>query len=223
VRSPLAAALWAVAATWPHQDRTRGRSTCVTPTAQSVEISNERTVNVIETERLLLEPLDMSRLEEFVALTAERDTMRYWAPDGSFRRDVAERNFAASLARLREHNFGRRWIVHKETGAGLGFTETKYFGEGYVDVAPNEVEIGWMLMPPVWGRGYATEAGAAVRDEAFVRLELESIVAEHHPANSASRRVMKKLGMEFERDVVARNGWPARLYRLTREQWASRR
>jgi RimJ/RimL family protein N-acetyltransferase len=180
-------------------------------------------VNVIETERLLLEPLDMSRLEEFVALTAEPDTMRYWAPDGPFSRDVAERNFVASLARLREHDFGRRWIVHKKSGVGLGFTETKYFGAGYVDVSPDEVEIGWMLLPPAWGQGYATEAGAAVRDEAFVRLELESIVAEHHPENTASGRVMEKLGMEFERDVVAGNGWPARLYRLTREQWASRR
>jgi ribosomal-protein-alanine N-acetyltransferase len=180
-------------------------------------------VNVIETERLLLEPLDVSRLKDFVALTADPDTMRYWAPDGPHRRDVAERNFAASLARVREHGFGKRWIVAKENGAGLGFTDTKYFGQSCDDVSPDEVEIGWMLTPPAWGQGYATEAGSAVRDEAFDRLKLESIVAVHHPANAASGRIMEKLGMLFERDVVARNGWPFRLYRLTREQWASRR
>jgi ribosomal-protein-alanine N-acetyltransferase len=181
-----------------------------------------KTMNVIETERLLLEPLDASRLEEFRALTADPDTMRYWAPGGPFSRDVAERNFAASLARLQEHGFGRRWIVDKESGAGLGFTETKHFGEGFDDVSPTEVEIGWMLTPRAWGHGYATEAGAAIRDEAFVVLDLESIVAVHHPANSASGRVMEKLGMEYERDVVS-VGWPLRLYRLTREQWISRR
>ena len=91
-------------------------------------------MDVIETERLLLEPLDIARLEDFVALTADPDTMRYWAPGGPFRRDVAERNFAASLARVREHGFGRRWIVAKENGAGLGFTDTKYFGESCDDV-----------------------------------------------------------------------------------------
>jgi RimJ/RimL family protein N-acetyltransferase len=171
-------------------------------------------VNVIETERLLLEPLDVSRLEEFVALTADADTMRYWAPRGTFSRDVAERNFAASLARTREHGFGRRWIVAKENGAGLGFTDTKYFGQSCDDVSPEEVEIGWMLTPMAWGQGYATEAGRAVRDEAFDRLELESIVAAHHPANAASGRIIQKLGMAFERNVVARNGWPFRLYRL---------
>jgi RimJ/RimL family protein N-acetyltransferase len=180
-------------------------------------------VNVIETERLLLEPLDTSRLDEFVALTADPETMRYWWPGGAFSRDQAERNFGASLARLREHGFGRRWIVEKESGAGLGFTETKYFGEGFDDVLPDEIEIGWMLTPRVWGRGYATDAGATVRDEASVRLELQSIVAEHHPANAPSGRVMEKLGMEFERDVVDRNGWPGRVYRLTRERWSSMR
>jgi RimJ/RimL family protein N-acetyltransferase len=180
-------------------------------------------VNVIETDRLLLEPLDASRLEDFVALTADPDTMRYWAPGGPFRREAAERNFAASLARVQEHGFGRRWIVAKKNHAGLGFTDTKYFGESCDDVSPEEVELGWMLTPAAWGQGYATEAGGAVRDEAFDRLKLESVVAVHHPANAASGRLMEKLGMAFERDVVDRSGWPYRLYRLTREQWASRR
>jgi RimJ/RimL family protein N-acetyltransferase len=184
-------------------------------------LSARAEVKAIETDRLLLEPLDVSRLEEFVALTADPDTMRYWSPSGPFGRDEAERNFAASLERIRKHGFGRRWILTKETGAGLGFTETKYFGHSD-DVSPDEVEIGWMLTPSAWGRGYATEAGNAICDEAFDRLKLESIVAEHHPANAASGRIMEKLGMAFEREGVARNGWPFRLYRLTREQWASR-
>src|SRR6266545_3588667 len=103
----------------------------------------------------------------------------------------------------------RRW-----NDAGLGFTDTKYFGQGRDDVSPTEVEIGWMLTPPVWSHGYATEAGVAVRDEAFVRLELGSIIAVHHPANSASGRIVEKLGMAFERTVVTKVGWPFRLYRL---------
>lgn len=180
-------------------------------------------MDLIETKRLLLEPLDPSRLEEFVALTADPDTMRYWAPGGAFTRDVAERNFEASLARAREHGFGRRWIVAKENGAGLGFTDTKYFGQSCDDVSPDEVEIGWMLTPTAWGHGYATEAGRAVCDEAFDRLKLDSIVAVHHSANAASRRVIEKLGMVFERDILAATDWPLRLYRLTREQWASSR
>jgi RimJ/RimL family protein N-acetyltransferase len=174
---------------------------------------------VIETERLLLEPLRESRLEEFIALTADPETMRYWSPRGPFSRIVSEQNFATSLDRLREHGFGRRWIVAKDNGSGLGFTETKYYGPSCPEVSPDEVEIGWMLIPSAWGQGYGTEAGRAIRDEAFERLGLESLVAEHHPENRASGRIMEKLGMVFEQDVVSIAGWPSRLYRLTRERW----
>ena len=110
-------------------------------------------MDVIETERLLLEPLDGSRLEEFIVLTADPETMRYWDPRGPYGRDAAERNFAASLERLRDHGFGRRWIVVKDSAAGLGFTETKYFGESCDEVSPDEIEIGWMLKRETWGRG----------------------------------------------------------------------
>jgi RimJ/RimL family protein N-acetyltransferase len=180
-------------------------------------------MDVIETERLLLEPVHTNRSEAFVTLTADPETMRYWSAGGAFSRDVAERNFAAALARTQEHGFGRRWIVAKESGVVLGFADTKYFGESCDDVSPDEVEIGWMLTPAAWGKGYATEAGSAVRDEAFERLGFESIVAVHHPANAASGRVIEKLGMSFERDVVARDGWPYRLYRLTLERWTAAR
>ena len=56
---------------------------------------------VIETERLRLEPLDMSRLDEFIALTADPRTMRHWAPGGPFAVAVAKRNVLAALDRLR--------------------------------------------------------------------------------------------------------------------------
>jgi RimJ/RimL family protein N-acetyltransferase len=175
-------------------------------------------LKVIETERLLLEPLDVSRLEDFVALTADPRRCGTGGPEGLWAgRGGAElRGVARASSGAR---FGRRWIVAKEHGASLGFTDTKYFGESCDEVSPDDAEIGWMITPSAWGQGYATEAGSAVRDEAFDRLELESIVAVHHPENAASGRIMEKLGMAFEGDVVARNGWPYRLYRLTREQW----
>ena len=180
-------------------------------------------MNPIETGRLRLEPLDISRLEACVVLMTDSVTMRYWRREGPLSRDVAETNFAAALSRRLELGFGRRWVVLKETGAGVGFTETKYFGDSCDDVSPDEVEIGWMLTPAAWGHGYATEAGEAIRDEAFEQLGFESIVAAHHPENAASQRVIEKLGMVFERDVKAKDGWPLRLHRLTQEHWARRR
>ena len=125
-------------------------------------------MHVIETDRLRLQPLDESRLEEFVSLTADPELMGWWAPGGAFTRERAESDFAASLAQWHERGFGRRWIVLTETGAGIGFTETK---------AWREIELGWMLARRMWGHGYATEAGRAIRDDAFEQLERESVIA----------------------------------------------
>ena len=176
-------------------------------------------MKTIETERLLLEPLDETRLEEFVTLTANPETMRYWNPLGVFSREQAEDRFAGALARIRELGFGRRWIVLKETGVGIGFTETKHLGEGFWDIAPDEVELGWMLTPAAWGNGYATEAACAARDEAFERLGLPSVIALYHPDNPASGRIMEKLGMTYEGEGLDPRDWPYRLYRLNRGRW----
>jgi hypothetical protein len=48
-----------------------------------------------------------------------------------------------------------------------------------------------------------------------------SLAISEEPSNRSTMRVIEKLGMVFEPDVVAQNDWPSRLYRLTREQWAS--
>ncbi len=168
-------------------------------------------MDVIETDRLRLEPLDESRLEEFVSLTADPEVMRWWAPGGAFTREEADRDFAASLAQLHEVGFGRRWIVLTKTGSGIGFTETKPWRD--------EIELGWMVTPSAWGHGYATEAGLAIRDDAFDRLALESVIAVPHRSNAASRRIIEKLGLAFERELGT-DEWPLPMYRLTREDWA---
>ena len=65
-----------------------------------------------------------------------------------------------------------------------------------------EIEIGWWLAPSHWGRGLATEAARAVLQDGFGRAGLQRIVAIAHPDNRASRHVMEKLGMAFERNTL---------------------
>ena len=61
-----------------------------------------------------------------------------------------------------------------------------------------EVEVGWTVVPERWGEGLATELGAAalaVAAEARPRRHRRL----HAPANTASRRVMEKLGFVYEK------------------------
>lgn len=58
------------------------------------------------------------------------------------------------------------------------------------------VEIGWRLPRAAWGQGLATEAAQAALDFGFERLGLSEVVAITVPANTPSRRVMERLGMQ---------------------------
>lgn len=62
----------------------------------------------------------------------------------------------------------------------------------------NAAEIGYVLNPGFWGYGIAPEAVRAVLHFGFHTLGLHRIEARYMIGNSRSRRVMEKVGMQFE-------------------------
>ncbi|MGN3973725.1 GNAT family N-acetyltransferase [Tsuneonella sp. SYSU-LHT278] len=58
-----------------------------------------------------------------------------------------------------------------------------------------EVEIGYWLARPFWGKGFATEAGRGVIEIARM-LGIRRLVAGHFVDNPASGRVLRKLGFD---------------------------
>ncbi len=59
-------------------------------------------------------------------------------------------------------------------------------------------EIGYVFHPEVAGRGYATEACAAVLDLAFDDLGVHRVTARMDGINSVSARLATRLGMRQE-------------------------
>lgn len=59
-------------------------------------------------------------------------------------------------------------------------------------------DIGYSLLDRHTGRGYVQEAAAAVLDWAWKNLKAEQIVATTTPDNTASRKVLERLGFRFE-------------------------
>jgi RimJ/RimL family protein N-acetyltransferase len=103
-------------------------------------------------------------------------------------------------------------------------------GAGFGDnLATGELEFGYWLARAVWGRGYATEAAAALLAFGFGPMRLSEIVAGHFEDNPVSGRVLAKLGMTptgrvFDYPSKARGGAaPSPEYRLTRAQWLAAR
>lgn len=61
-----------------------------------------------------------------------------------------------------------------------------------------EWEIGWAVNNNDWGKGFASEAAQQVLEYAFRNLNAHRVVAFCHAENTASVKVMKKIGMKQE-------------------------
>lgn len=59
------------------------------------------------------------------------------------------------------------------------------------------IELAYRLAQSHWGRGIATEAGAALLAHGFDELGIREVVAVTSLANRGSQRVIDKLGFEF--------------------------
>jgi RimJ/RimL family protein N-acetyltransferase len=85
----------------------------------------------------------------------------------------------------------------------------------------DEVEIGWHLHPDSWGRGYASEAAAAVMQHGFDG-GLGEILALTHTDNEPSKAVCRRLGMEDLGVIEKYYEEESCLFRMTPERWSRR-
>jgi ribosomal-protein-alanine N-acetyltransferase len=81
------------------------------------------------------------------------------------------------------------------------------------------IEIGWHLGRQYWGRGFATEAGAAVIRYAFETCKLDEIVALIVPENGRSAGVARRLGLSLAERTSRFNGFSCDVWKLTRMDW----
>jgi len=83
--------------------------------------------------------------------------------------------------------------------AFIGFVGVAY--PSFLPALSHRPELGWRLAREAWGQGFATEAAAAARDDAFDRLGLDSLISIIHPENVRSQRLAAKLGMSIRSRV----------------------
>ena len=108
-------------------------------------------------------------------------------------RTAAARPIAGQLARRREswreHGFGS-WLVLLD-GEPVAFVEVAPIGEGS-GVDPDAIEIGVVVHPDHWGKGFAFEAGLAAARDLFERVAVDRVYAGVDPENEKSLRAIAK-------------------------------
>ncbi|MDE5696197.1 MAG: GNAT family N-acetyltransferase [Lachnospiraceae bacterium] len=69
----------------------------------------------------------------------------------------------------------------------------------------NEPEIEFKIGVAYWGKGYATELGKQMIQDAFAATDIKGIYGMAQPENTASRRVLEKIGMKYLGNQIFRN------------------
>lgn len=150
----------------------------------------------IETERLKLRDWEEKDLLPFQKMNANQQVRRYFPSLLSYRRSELDMRKMDEI--IKDNGIGLFAVELKETGEWLGFIGLNYIPEDskYPFKELPFYEIGWRLIPEVWGNGLATEGAQAVLTYANEKgiTELYSFTSE---TNLPSRKVMEKIGMSF--------------------------
>jgi RimJ/RimL family protein N-acetyltransferase len=154
----------------------------------------------LETSRLLLRRWRSDDLDAFAAVNAQPEVMRYIHDGHTLDRAATAERLADYQRHWDEQGFGLYAVEIKETGELAGFTGLAV--PTFLPEIMPAVEIGWRLGRAHWGRGLATEAAQAVVAHTRAELGLRRLVSIHVVGNEASARVMVKLGMTLEREIV---------------------
>lgn len=65
------------------------------------------------------------------------------------------------------------------------------------DLEKNIYEIGIHILPQYWGKGIGGEALNTAIQYAFKELKVKNLFAGHNPKNSASKKLLTKVGFQF--------------------------
>ena len=133
---------------------------------------------------------DLRRMDQDERFMAELGGVR----DEAGTRAYLERNLAHWAAR----GFGLWMLRDRDTGRVIGRALLRHLDVDGVD----EVETGYGFLTDVWGRGLATEIARACVHIGRERLGLASVVGITLPTNAASQQVMRKAGLQYERDIL---------------------
>lgn len=146
-------------------------------------------IPTLETERLRLRPFAKRDIDDYAALYADPEVLRYLSTGAQpWDRGRSWRHMAFLVGHWQLGDAGMWAVEHKETGAFLGV-----IGFSSPEGWPG-FELAWTLARRWWGHGYATEGARAALAYAFTVLEKDRVISLIHPENRASIRVAERIG-----------------------------
>lgn len=135
----------------------------------------------------------MDDKEELFKLHSHPDVQRYTGEPVIQSMREMEKAIQVRINNYGKYGYGRWATFLKEEMQFVGWSGLAYLPEF------DEIDLGYRFLPIYWGLGIATEASRAILRYGFDALKLEKIIAIAMKENTASIRVMEKIGMKFDK------------------------
>jgi len=160
---------------------------------------------VCETKRLILREWCVDDAKVLFKLQTDPEIIKYTgeSPMPSLAHTI---EFLEKYDQYAKNGFGRWLVVIKEDNTAIGWCGLKN------DKDFGEIDLGYRFLKPYWGRGYASESALAALKTGFEKYNMNRITARVAKENTASEKVLIKIGMTYWKDEFCHEH-PARAYK----------
>lgn len=159
----------------------------------------------LETPRLKLRMFEEKDWQPLCAMFADEEWVRY-TTQVPLEDWQTWRTLATYLGHWQLRGYGPYAVVEKASGELIGPVGLWYPGGDR-----QEPEIKWAVAKPFWGKGFATEAAAAVRDLAK-QCGWQRLISLILVDNERSKAVAVRLGGQYEKTVLFRTKLTSCIY-----------
>jgi len=145
----------------------------------------------LETARTYMRHLNVIDAADFYALNQNPEVLKYTG-DLPFDSIESTKKFLVEYEQNHKNGLGRLAVINKHTGKFMGWCGLKHTAE------KDEYDIGFRFFKEYWNLGFATETALKCLEFGFRELKLAEIVGRAMKENTASIRVLEKIGMKFK-------------------------
>ena len=157
----------------------------------------------LETERLLLREIVAADAPAMFAIHGDADAMRWFGTDPLVDPAQAEKMIETFAGWRQMPNPGTRWgIERKSDGRLIGSCGLFKWNRGW-----KSCTTGYELARVAWGQGFMVEALSAALDWGFEHMALHRVEAQVNPENTASLKLLQRLGFVREGHLREAGFW----------------
>lgn len=154
----------------------------------------------LASERLYLKPFDKDDFENIRQMNISKAVIKYTRQTQAIETGAETREYFNKIRTYSIKNEAKGlgyWACYeKESNKFVGRVVLRHFEYG------EELrEMGYSLLPQFWGKGYATEIAKELLHYGLHKLQLPKIIAIAAKENTASQKVLEKIGFSFIKET----------------------